>query len=375
MLPPPVFPNQTPSYRESLLQVIRYGAWTGVIYEGIFVIYYWTSRFPLPVILIDLLACLLSLLAVWCARSKKGQVTATVLVSVGLYLSIIVSSLYTGGISASSIVWIPFMPVAGAMVAGRKMGFALSAVCLLTVAGMFVLKHVTGIDLTIQPTTDFDRLVDLSLVLLAITALAWYNESVKKEAIHQLEEARAHLHEQATVDPLTGAYNRRQFFDQSRQFFEKKQESQRGGSILMLDIDRFKPINDTHGHAVGDQILIGMVRLIMDALRKQDMLARFGGEEFVIYLPDTGLEAATHIAERLRVLIESTSIQTDAGMLTITVSLGVAWAGENTTLSIEDIIRQADSAMYQAKHEGRNRVKVWYDLEPIAAVDGAGVAE
>jgi diguanylate cyclase (GGDEF)-like protein len=367
MLPSPVSPDQSLSYRESLLLVTRYGAWTGVVYEAVFVVYYGMNKYPLPLVLIDLLSCLLSLLAVWLSRAEKRQLSAAILLSVALYLSSIVSSLYTGGINASSIIWLPFIPVAGAMVAGRKMGICLSLLCLLSVGALFVLNSIMGIDLTIQPTTELDRLIDLSLVLLAITAMAWYNESTKKLAVKQLEEVRVHLNELAAIDPLTGAYNRRQFFNRSHQLFENKQDPHGETSILMLDIDRFKPINDTHGHAVGDQVLVGMVRLIAGALRKQDVLARLGGEEFVIYLPETNLDAAGHIAERLRALIETTPIQTDAGALLITVSLGVAWATKTTSLSIEDVVRQADSAMYQAKNGGRNRVEVWKTSEQITS--------
>ena len=363
MLPPPLAPEQTTSYRESQMLVTRYGAWTGVIYEAIFVIYYIINNYPLPVILIDLAACLLSALAIWLTRKKERQFAGAILVIVGLYLSTVVSSLYTGGITASSLVWLPFLPVAGAMVAGRRTGFSLSLLCLLTVAALFVFNHILGIDLTIQPTTEIDRVFDLCLVLLAITALSWYNESAKKQAMKQLEEARAQMHDLATVDPLTGAVNRRQFFTQSRKFFESESERQGKISILMLDVDRFKSFNDTYGHAVGDQVLVNLVRVLLDALRKQDVLARFGGEEFVVYLPDTALEAAVHIAERLRALIETTSIQTDAGPLSITISLGVSWAAENMTLSIEDVVRQADSAMYRAKNGGRNRVEVWNPAE------------
>ena len=363
MLPPPLAPEQTTSYRESQMLVTRYGAWTGVIYEAIFVIYYIINNYPLPVILIDLAACLLSALAIWLTRKKERQFAGAILVIVGLYLSTVVSSLYTGGITASSLVWLPFLPVAGAMVAGRRTGFSLSLLCLLTVAALFVFNHILGIDLTIQPTTEIDRVFDLCLVLLAITALSWYNESAKKQAMKQLEEARAQMHDLATVDPLTGAVNRRQFFTQSRKFFESESERQGKISILMLDVDRFKSFNDTYGHAVGDQVLVNLVRVLLDALRKQDVLARFGGEEIVVYLPDTALEAAVHIAERLRALIETTSIQTDAGPLSITISLGVSWAAENMTLSIEDVVRQADSAMYRAKNGGRNRVEVWNPAE------------
>ena len=372
MLPPPVSPDQTPSYRESLLLVTRYGSWTVVIYEIIFVVFYTANNYPLPVVMVDLFACLLGCLAVWLSRTEKWWAWAAVSVSVALYLSTTISSLYTGGINSSSLVWLPFMPVAGAMVAGRKMGFSLSLLCLLTVVAMFILNRVMGIDLTIQPTTELDRLVDLSLMLLAITALAWYNESAKKQAMKQLEEARTRMQELATIDPLTGVYNRRQFFNHSRQLFENTPEQHGEISILMLDIDRFKRVNDTHGHAVGDQILVGMVRLISDALRKQDVLARFGGEEFVVYLPDTDINAAVHIAERLRALIETTPIPTDAGPLTITVSLGAAWAADNNPLAVEDVIRRADSAMYHAKNSGRNRVETWVEPEPMLSVQHGG---
>lgn len=171
-----------------------------------------------------------------------------------------------------------------------------------------------------------------------------------------LENARI-LHEtqtQAITDALTGIYNRRGLFQMGEFEFQRARRIQRPFSIMMFDIDHFKKINDTYGHAVGDQILQQLAQRCAKTSRATDLVGRYGGEEFVILLTETNLEAAKIIGERLRQSIQSTPFHTESGELIITTSIGVTESIPTDTLTT--LIKRADAALYKAKNAGRNRV-------------------
>jgi diguanylate cyclase (GGDEF)-like protein/PAS domain S-box-containing protein len=166
------------------------------------------------------------------------------------------------------------------------------------------------------------------------------------------------LHELAVTDDLTGISNRRHFFDNAtRELFRSKRAS-RPLSIIMFDIDHFKSVNDTYGHAVGDEVLKKIAARISSNLRSLDIYARYGGEEFIICLPETSLEDAKNAAERIRKIVEETIMQdTNNNDFKVTISLGVASLSHDSD-ALEQIIEQADKALYKAKQGGRNRVGV-----------------
>ena len=156
------------------------------------------------------------------------------------------------------------------------------------------------------------------------------------------------LHIEGTTDPLTGALNRRGL-DTA---MERIMEEERNAAVVMVDVDHFKAVNDEYGHAVGDEVLKAITASIMAEARSEDVVARMGGEEFVILLPDSGVGPAQHFAERLRSAIERTAFD-NAG--SVTISLGVACYPEHGT-DIHDALALADAALYRAKAAGRNRV-------------------
>jgi diguanylate cyclase (GGDEF)-like protein len=128
-------------------------------------------------------------------------------------------------------------------------------------------------------------------------------------------------------------------------------------SAIMLDIDHFKKVNDTYGHAAGDEVLRMIAQRCRENLRVVDILGRYGGEEFAIILPETDLTTAHHIAERLRQRLTEKPIITDRLTIAVTISLGVS-AAESDTFDVAALLNQADAALYQAKQAGRNRVMV-----------------
>jgi two-component system cell cycle response regulator len=160
----------------------------------------------------------------------------------------------------------------------------------------------------------------------------------------------------ATIDSLTSLRNRRAFFDFARAELARCQRYELAFSLILLDLDHFKAINDTHGHGAGDQVLAALGGLLSHTLRVHDVAARWGGEEFVMALPSTGAEGAVIVAERVRSAIMNLKIEYAGVVLEVTASQGVAAhiPGE----PIEVLIDRADRAMYRAKVDGRNRVVV-----------------
>ncbi len=157
------------------------------------------------------------------------------------------------------------------------------------------------------------------------------------------------LHRLAHQDALTGVANRRQLLLLAEQALERALRDQRPLSLIMLDVDGFKQLNDSQGHLAGDALLLQLSRLIAGRLRQSDVFGRYGGDEFMIFLPETDTDQALQLAGELRQRVEQE--------LVVTLSLGVASRGENT-IQLQQLIQQADQALYRAKEAGRNRVGV-----------------
>lgn len=162
----------------------------------------------------------------------------------------------------------------------------------------------------------------------------------------------------ANTDSLTGLYNRRHFFELAEHEFERAQRYDRPLSVIILDVDEFKQVNDTHGHIAGDRVLQVLAKLCQANLREADLLGRYGGEEFVALLPESDLVVARRVVERLRQQVAHTAVDIDEGVVSITISVGVA-ARDESCPDVETLLDCADRALYAAKHAGRNRVSAW----------------
>lgn len=178
-------------------------------------------------------------------------------------------------------------------------------------------------------------------------AVLWVARNITKRYI--LEEKLRRISE---TDPLTGVYNRRRFVTELRERFCEFKRYARCAALILLDIDHFKQVNDRYGHQVGDEVLRRLCTLCRKELRESDILARFGGEEFIILLPSTSIEQAISAAERLRVCVEHCNKNPS-----VSISLGIS-RFEHADTSEDAAISRADEAMYRAKHNGRNRVEV-----------------
>jgi diguanylate cyclase (GGDEF)-like protein len=191
-----------------------------------------------------------------------------------------------------------------------------------------------------------------------------------KKALLDVEKARGKAEELSQLDPLTGLFNRRHFFSIAEQELARNIRHHHCLSLIMMDIDHFKSINDTHGHCVGDLVLREVGEKIRNTLRRSDTPCRYGGEEFAILMPETDSFAAVMIGSRLQKVMEETIVETDKGPVFITISVGIATMQENIHAEIDVLMEQADQALYEAKKAGRNQVKLWNPEIKIADVRG-----
>jgi diguanylate cyclase (GGDEF)-like protein len=217
--------------------------------------------------------------------------------------------------------------------------------------GVIIYRLLANETYAISPTDmrDTRSLISLLVMMLLGGCLAlsylWF----------YVAEICAELARTALLDPLTGVLNRRALEIEASREMSRAARRCTALSLILIDLDYFKRINDVYGHRSGDQALQALVRVVRGGLREIDLIARIGGEEFVLLLPCTGGECATKIAERLRGAIEDTLVSTETGAFRLTVSAGVTQMQPGDT-SWEAMLRRGDEAMYEAKRSGRNRV-------------------
>lgn len=194
----------------------------------------------------------------------------------------------------------------------------------------------------------------------ALIATQRANEELEgrvQERTQELESLTQQLRDLSNTDQLTGLHNRRHLDTVMTEEWERGKRYQRPLAIILMDIDHFKSVNDTHGHPVGDDCLQEVANRVKHGVRwPTDFAARYGGEEFCIILPETETEGAITVAERIRLLIEESPVETRNGPLAITISARVHSVTPNEKSSLENLLERADNALYAAKKEGRNRV-------------------
>jgi diguanylate cyclase (GGDEF)-like protein len=172
----------------------------------------------------------------------------------------------------------------------------------------------------------------------------------------ELEAKNAELSTMAITDPLTGLHNRRYFIERAEQELKRSQRGGHSFALLIVDVDHFKRVNDTLGHPQGDAVLVGLARVMRERRRQTDILARFGGEEFVLCLPETDEAEAAIVAEKVRREVEEASFP--GVPWAVTVSIGVSAYPAHEAHSVATMLSRADAALYAAKAAGRNQVKM-----------------
>lgn len=222
-------------------------------------------------------------------------------------------------------------------------------------AGITCLLRGIGSVLLVDPMTGFRDPTGFAAATFFAAFAAAIASTFGFLLMHK-ERADAEARRLATIDPLTGAYNRTTFHEIAERELSRARRAGQPLSIVMLDIDHFRAINEKHGHRIGDEVLRQFADLVRSALRKEDMLVRYGGEEFLVMLPDVPGPGAVVVAGRIRRYVANEPIEAGGEKFAVTVSLGVAARLDEGPESIDTLLDRADSALELAKERGRNRV-------------------
>jgi diguanylate cyclase (GGDEF)-like protein len=188
------------------------------------------------------------------------------------------------------------------------------------------------------------------IISLMVAAYLLRSNSIRRQLVKNLQE-------QATTDELTGLVNRRKFMEAAQSELKRAARFHHPLSVALLDIDRFKDINDRYGHGAGDKALIAIAKILQENIRETDIAARLGGDEFILILPETKAQSTYEIMERCRLALAERTIDLDGSAVKLTISVGIA-SLRNNKETLEALVERADQALYQAKNSGRNRVLI-----------------
>ncbi|WP_176442350.1 GGDEF domain-containing protein [Noviherbaspirillum humi] len=313
----------------------------------------WFRRWDLAILLS--LAGTVMVGAPWIARRTANIGLARELFLISLFSFKLYESLLIGSVFSPGSMWFITMPVVGILfgsMVSASCWLAMGVGALVALHGWFRAHPVSAPALAAH--AEFMYTYSLVFMGLAIAAFVFMMEVARKRAWVRLQQANATVKELAERDPLTGLYNRRHVWS------ELEQEERRAGAerssffVFLLDIDHFKTINDTHGHAVGDAVLQRVASALGNEIRGTDCFGRYGGEEFILLFKSANGLHPERFAERLRQCVASLSFVSVEGPRKVTVSIGIAEFSPGESFS--KTISRADQALYVAKASGRNRV-------------------
>lgn len=294
---------------------------------------------------VDYVYSFLSLMLVLFLRRSKNNYKTTANLLLVFSLITFTSALIFVPQDEFRMIWFYLLVFVAYMLNGTLSGilFTIASIAVILTANMFLELHLS--QTAIMSSV-------LGLIIGSLLSRIYTNKITDYE--NSLQEKNAALGILASTDDLTGIMNRRIFKKVSERYFETVQRDNSDLTLLLLDLDHFKKVNDTYGHQVGDQLLIRFVEVIGPILRKSDILARVGGEEFAILLFKTDAEGAFTLAEKIRKEVESMTINCQGQDIYITTSIGIAQNRESDK-AFDEIYARSDKALYKAKEQGRNR--------------------
>ena len=289
---------------------------------------------------------LASIIYVLLLKSRKSNLMLTLLVMVFLHFFWLV----TGDVEWAGMLWCLVMPPLFFQLLGCKTGAKLVGGIALVSAVVLLWPE--------SPLLATNYSLDMSYrFLLAYLVLSWISfmvEYVRIQTRQRLEEMQTFLDVQARTDELTGLADRRGFKEYLGESEQRREKGKGSFAVIIGDLDNFKQINDDHGHEVGDFVLQEIGHILKELVRSEDLVVRWGGEEFLVLMADTDLQGAKILAEKIRQKIASTSVAVDGGLVTVTMSLGVD--AQKPQGDLYSTLGSADKAMYEAKRRGRNCV-------------------
>jgi diguanylate cyclase (GGDEF)-like protein len=298
-----------------------------------------------------ILACLLFFSSHLVLRSKRftnpykfsANLVTTSLMLLMVYL------VYTGGVNGTGPLWIYIVPPMTLFFGGMRKGlFNLSCFAIVISVLMFYPD-----DKLLATSYTYEFKSRLLYSFLTVSFLFAFYEYARQSSFSRMQEMSDEFEKQAMHDPLSGLLNRRGMLDELNNEFDRRKRYQHDLTVMMCDIDHFKKINDRYGHDKGDDIIKEFADLFKFGLRKQDAISRWGGEEYLLLLPETNGEHALQLAEKLRMKIEQTEFQHNNKKFNVTVSFGLYQINHDD--NIDQSISKADNNLYKAKEQGRNR--------------------
>lgn len=324
-------------YRRNVLKAVL----IVIIFAGcIFIVNNWLMGFKVYAgIQLGLVLLALGILTI---HQKTPNLTLWSSVFLLALYSVILIGIYSTSFNSTLYTWLYIIPVLSYLLLGIKLGSLFTIVYLGAGVGLLIFAHLLS-----NPDINPIAIVNIALCLTAIWVLSYTYEFKRAAMIKRLQQM-------AAIDPLTGLNNRLHLDSIFEILCQSVPEKQQSVSMLLLDLDHFKRVNDRYGHDMGDAVLVKVSKLINDMRRRNDWAFRFGGEEFCLLIPDTSELQIQQIAERLRKAVEK-DITIDNCTLNITVSIGVArWPADGSSLA--QIYKAADGRLYQAKEQGRNHI-------------------
>lgn len=353
---PPALRNDTPLLirAQNVINAALIAGLTGPLYA---LAYYWLGYDAAAREIIC--CCFVMLCAPPVLRCTGSIRAARELFLAGVVFNFSWLSYHLGGISAPTATWLLTAPMVAMFLGGVR-----TAVCWLTVscsalAALYIVQPDAPAASQVPPTLHLLCSIGLMVV---VTVFVLLFELTKTQGFVHLEQALRTINELAIRDELTGTYNRRHLM----RLIERASERNRRFSLCLLDIDFFKTINDTHGHAAGDAVLRSFAQTVQHQVRPGDTFGRYGGEEFLLMLPDTPAASARMLADRIRLAIEQMRCAELGTAVTVTVSIGVAEYLPGETMS--QAVGRADEALYAAKSAGRNQVACHGESAPVPSV-------
>ncbi len=287
------------------------------------------------------------LLMRWYRSPTTHKIASTILLSCLMILTAYL--IISGGANNTGPLWSYLVPSVALFMGGLRRGLIILAIYFICIS--VLLFHDNGSLLFVSYSYEFKTRLLFSFI--TVTFLSGYYEFARQQSFKQLTELSHKFEKQARRDPLTGLPNRRGMWEHLNYEYNRSQRYNLSMSVLICDIDHFKKVNDSLGHDGGDFILKEVAKVISNTLRKQDIVARWGGEEFLFLLPETNTYDAYVVAEKVRARIADTDFTYNGEKATVTLSFGFANVSDKP--AIDQAINEADHFLYKAKDTGRNK--------------------
>lgn len=331
--------------------VIKYVAWIGILAHTSFIpLFYWMG---VPFMAaFNLLSVSMWVAVRWAnRRGRIGLALSLILTEVSVHAALAVNFVgWNSGFHYYILALIPFAAMnerlRPRLMVGEIVGLVGLYLVLYTVTRDIRFSGPGGWLMTLVPYSN------VAIATLAIGVITYYFRIASLSAESALQRL-------AATDSLTGLYNRRRMLEVLEGQHTRSKRSGQPAALLLADVDHFKRVNDEHGHEAGDVVLCRVASCLRETLRSQDACARWGGEEFLMLLPDTDLAGAETVARKLNAAVSDLEIEVDGKSPQITLTCGVALL--DPKIEIYQSVRAADDAMYRGKESGRNRVVLWDD--------------